>query len=472
MMPHHRLLVALGSLILWNAGGPGRAQEAASPMLAASRTRPADTRYDRDPLTRTGARRSAVVAAIDRVRGAVVDIHSERQVAPAVPDLYGALPAPSRVNGMGTGIVVDPRGYIVTNHHVIEDVSLLRVHLADGSKHLATVIARAPEVDLALLKIDPKGPLPVMPLGTAEDLMVGETVIAIGNAFGYEHTVSLGIVSALKRDVTLNKDLSYKSLIQTDASINPGNSGGPLLNIEGELVGVNVAIRAGAQNIGFAIPVDQMVEAVARMLRERNARNGSPGFLVRDRLDLSGRGPLRSVDIDLAEVEGPAHRAGLRPGDRLVRIGDVPIHCSYDVERSLLNRRAGETLPVVIRRDGRERRLDLQLAAAGHRPAGIVEMVWRKLGIQLSPAGADNVARVNPQLNGGLEVTMIQDDGPAARSGIRKGDILVGLHQWETLTLDNVRFVLNHPDLGSFQPLPFFILRDGQVRRGSLSEVK
>src|SRR5207237_8533468 len=109
--------------------------------------------------------------------------------------------------------------------------------------------------DLALLKIDAPVPLPTMPLGTAVDLMVGETVIAIGNAYGYEHTVTLGIVSAIKRDVTLNKDMSYKSLIPTDASINPGNSGGPLLNIKGELIGVNVAIRAGAQGIGCAIPV-------------------------------------------------------------------------------------------------------------------------------------------------------------------------------------------------------------------------
>lgn len=472
MMPHHRLLVALGSLILWNAAGPGRAQETAGPMLAVSQTRPPENRHLQAPLTRTGVRRSAVVAAIDRVKAAVVDIHSERQVVNSVPDLYGTVPSPSRVNGMGTGIVIDPRGYIVTNHHVIEDVSLLRVHLADGNKYVATVLARAPEVDLALLKIDPKGPLSVMPLGTAEDLMVGETVIAIGNAFGYEHTASLGIVSALKRDVTLNKELSYKSLIQTDASINPGNSGGPLINIEGDLVGVNVAIRAGAQNIGFAIPVDQMVEAVARMLRERNTRGGALGLLVRDRLDLSGKGPLRHVDVDLAEVDGPAHRAGLRTGDRLVRIGDVPIHCSYDVERSLLNRRAGETLPVVVRRDGREQRLELQLAPGSRTAGGIVELVWRKLGIQLSPAVPENVAKANPQLNGGLEVTMVQEDGLAARSGIRKGDILVGLHQWETLTLDNVRYVLNHPDLGTFQPLPFFILRDGQVRRGSLSDVK
>src|SRR5260370_18690242 len=123
-----------------------------------------------------------------------------------------------------------------------------------------------------------------MPLGTSSDIMVGETVIAIGNAYGYEHSVTVGIVSAIKRDVTLNKDVSYRSLIQTDASINPGNSGGPLLNINGELVGVNVAIRAGAQGIGFAIPVDQMIRVVADILRARRRPSGYEALVCRDPL--------------------------------------------------------------------------------------------------------------------------------------------------------------------------------------------
>src|SRR5262249_55403109 len=152
----------------------------------------------------------------------------------------------NRVNGMGTGILIDPRGYIVTNQHVVDEVNLLRVRLADGTTASAKVLARDPESDLALLKIDVGRPLPTIPLGTATDLMVAETVIAIGNAYGYEHTVTVGVVSAVGRDVTLNKEMSYKQLIQTDAAINPGNSGGPLLNVHGELVGVNVAIRAGA----------------------------------------------------------------------------------------------------------------------------------------------------------------------------------------------------------------------------------
>src|SRR5438876_5828343 len=228
-------------------------------------------------------RRTAVVEVVERVRGAVVKIHSERTVrGPAVEELFAHAPPQNRVNGMGTGIIIDPRGYIITNQHVVEDVSVIRVHLSDGSTHTARVLTRDHESDLALVKIDIGRPLPTIPLGTSSDVMVGETVIAIGNAYGYEHSVTVGIVSATKRDVTLNKEISYKSLIQTDASINPGNSGGPLLNINGELIGVNVAIRAGAQGIGFAIPVDNAIRVAAEMLSVRK-RNGTwHGLVCRD----------------------------------------------------------------------------------------------------------------------------------------------------------------------------------------------
>src|SRR5438132_4648281 len=228
-------------------------------------------------------RRTAVVEVVERVRAAVVNIHSERTVrGPATEELFAHAPSQNRINGMGTGIIIDPRGYIVTNQHVVEDVSLIRVRLSAGATLTARVLARDHEADLALLKVDLGRPLPTMPLGTSSDLMVGETVIAIGNAYGYEHSVTVGVVSAVKRDVTLNKEISYKQLIQTDASINPGNSGGPLLNVNGELVGVNVAIRAGAQGIGFAIPVDTMLRVAAEMLSVRR-RNGTwHGVVCRD----------------------------------------------------------------------------------------------------------------------------------------------------------------------------------------------
>ena len=188
------------------------------PVIARRLTRAADA----IPVSRSNPRRTQIVEVVEKVKDAVVNIHSERTVAAAAAeDLYGATAAPSRVNGMGTGIIIDPRGYIITNHHVVDDVQVIRVRLSDGTTYPAKVVARDHENDLALLKIEPRKPLPTMPLGTAQDLMIGETVIAVGNAYGYEHTVTVGIVVALKRDVTLNKEMSYKSLIQTDAASTP-----------------------------------------------------------------------------------------------------------------------------------------------------------------------------------------------------------------------------------------------------------
>jgi serine protease Do len=310
-----------------------------------------------------------------------------------------------------------------------------------------------------------------MPLGTAEDLMVGETVIAIGNAYGYEHTVSAGVVSAVKRDVSLNKEMSYKSLIQTDASINPGNSGGPLLNVNGELVGVNVAIRAGAQGIGFAIPVDTMIRVVGDMLHARRRANAYDGLSFRDQLDPGDDGLVRKVVVTANDAGGPAGTAGLKKGDEILQMGDVKIACSFDVERALLDRRAGEIIPVTIRRKGHEEQLKLALASPDRSQPGPTELVWSKLGVQLRTVDGDVVGRVNQQLHGGLEVTAIEADSIAAKAGIRRGDILVGLHQWETLTVDNVAFVLGHPQLATFNPLSFYVVRGGQVRRGSIPNV-
>ncbi|MFT3878501.1 MAG: trypsin-like peptidase domain-containing protein [Gemmatales bacterium] len=190
------------------------------------------------------SRRTAIVGVVERTKASVVNIHSERQ-SPMLYGERGLSGTSGRSNGMGTGIVIDARGYIVTNFHVVDDVIKLQVRMSgDDERYDATVIAKDKESDLAVIKINARKPLPVVKIGTSSDLMVGETVIAIGNAFGYEHTVSMGIVSALGRDVVLNKEVNYKQLIQTNASINPGNSGGPLLNIDGELIGVNTAIRA------------------------------------------------------------------------------------------------------------------------------------------------------------------------------------------------------------------------------------
>jgi serine protease Do len=426
------------------------------------------------PLGKLLARKSPIVEVVERVKASVVNIHSERLVQGQTPqELLALAPSQNRINGMGTGIIIDPRGYIVTNHHVVEDVNFIRIKLHDGTSVNAQVVARSHEQDLALLKIDVPQKLQVMPLGTAVDVMVGETVVAIGNAYGYEHTVSMGVVSAVKRDVSLNKDISYKSLIQTDASINPGNSGGPLLNISGELIGVNVAIRAGAQGIGFAIPVDTMIRVVSDMLKTRHRQVTYDGLMCRDNLENTPDGVVRSVVIDRVEAGTPAAAANFQKGDIVLMVADVPVCCTFDVDRGLLDHQPSDRLAVVVKRaaTGQEQKLELVLEGADRAKSSTADLVWKRLGVKLSPVSGEVVSRVNKQLHGGLEVVSILPEGAGARSGIKKGDILVGLHQWETLTLDNIVYVLTHPDLASFSPLSFYIIRTGQVRRGWISQL-
>lgn len=458
MRTHAPLLarVAVGAALLWF-------------VSALSAGEPPTPRPTRD----WSLRQTPIVDVVKRVRDAVVNIQSERTVqGQAAEEFFALAPSQNRINGMGTGILIDPRGYIVTNHHVVEDVNVIRVRLADGTASSARVLARDPENDLALLKIDVGRSLPTMPLGTASDLMVGETVIAVGNAYGYEHTVTVGVVSAVGRDVTLNKEVSYKALIQTDASINPGNSGGPLLNVHGELIGVNVAIRAGAQGIGFAIPVDTMMRVAGTMLagkaRGAGASTVSHGMGLRDEVRASKTdAPQRVAVVERVDEGTPAAKAGLLRGDVLVRVGEAAVGSGLDLERALVDRNPGEKVALVLRRGADEQKADLILDPARGAPLA-VDPVWRRLGLKLQGVATETVSRTHPQLHGGLLVADVRAESAAGKAGIQRGDILVGLHQWEMLTQDNVLFVLNHGELASFSPVRFYVLRAGQVHRGWL----
>ena len=202
-------------------------------------------------------RNTPIVQAIQKAESAVVNIQGNKTITNSSAS---GQPTRQEVNGMGTGVIIDRRGYIVTNYHVVDDVARIEVTLADGTTAIAKLINYDPVTDLALIKIKTDRDLPVIRVGASESLLRGETVIAIGNPFGYQNSVTVGIISALHRDIPVNGSQQYNDLIQTNADINPGNSGGPLLNIDGEVIGINVAVRVGAQGIGFAIPMDTAVE--------------------------------------------------------------------------------------------------------------------------------------------------------------------------------------------------------------------
>ncbi len=431
-----------------------------------------------DVLSRT----TPEVAAIGRIERSVVSISSEKKAASTSRWPFSSEESTRpTVNGMGTGVIVDGRGYIITNHHVVDKVQGIEVHLHDGTRLPARVIQADKEMDLAVVKVDAGKMLSPAAIGTSSDLRLGETVLTMGNAFGYENTVSKGIVSALKRNVTLSDDQKYFNLIQTDACINPGNSGGPLINIDGELIGINVATRSGAQGIGFALPIDDVKRVATEMMSTRRLTLKWHGLVSNEVWQNNDR------RLILSEVpsNSPAEAAGFRVGDQLVRVGDLAVTSPLDVERGFLDAPSGQPIKVAFRREGRDLELPLQLQPMTSRAkvasgtvapavgADPIAQVYRALGLKVTAVDAGYVAAANARLHGGLYVEAVNLDGPGARASIQKGDILVGMHvgarHWETVRPDDVLFVLNRPEVAQADLLPFYFVRSNTVYQGAMS---
>lgn len=402
------------------------------------------------------SRRTAIVMAIESQRDSVVNIHGQKLVGGD----DGSDGEVRRVNGMGTGVVIDPRGYAVTNFHVVDGVRRIEVTLSSGKTCSATLVSHDPRTDLAVIKIATDDCLPVATIGTSSDLMIGETVLALGNAYGYEHTVTRGIISALHRNVEVSRTQRYDDLIQTDASINPGNSGGPLLNINGEVIGINVAVRAGAQGIGFAIPIDRVLDIVSQLISVERIDQTWHGLVVRG----DGHGAV----VEAVHRRSPAETVGMRAGDRITRIGDVTVARQLDVERALIGRKAGDSVPVTIVRAGAEEHVDLSLAEMHRTAESLDDRCWAEIGLRLEPASASKVQKLQARYRGGLLVTAVRDGGPAAEQGIREGDILVGLHVWETIAPDNVSYILDKAVEEHLNPIKFYVLRGRETLFGHI----
>jgi serine protease Do len=415
-----------------------------------------------DPCSQASeARRTAIVQAAENARDSVVNIHGQKTLV-TDEDPLARGDAPHKVNGMGTGIVIDERGYIITNYHVIDGVTKIEVTLADNSSYVAQLVSTDPKNDLAIVKVDVPRKLPVITIGTSSDLMVGETVIALGNAYGYEHTVTRGIVSALHRNVQISDTQTYDDLIQTDASINPGNSGGPLLNIDGEMIGINVAVRAGAQGIGFTIPIDKAMSVAAKLMSVERVERKWHGVKTADTPSHPDGAVVTSVEDD-----SPAAKCGLKAGDIITAVDGKPVSRSADFERDLLGREVGRDVPVTIRRNSQPVDVKLALAELNKKNAA-GDAAWELLGMKLQAIPAQQFQQYQSRYRGGLSVLEVRPDSAAAKQGIRRGDVLVGMHIWETLTLDNVDYVLNRPDFADFQPVKFYILRGSDTLYGHL----
>ncbi|MCO8123746.1 trypsin-like peptidase domain-containing protein [Stieleria sp. TO1_6] len=413
-------------------------------------------------------RETPTVLAVRRASPAVVNLHGQKTVRSTAAGLAGATDGGGfrQVNGMGTGVVIDPRGYVITNYHVVEDVDNIRVTLADGTVTSAELIAARPRNDLALVKVKISQELPTIPRGTSSDLMVGEDVIAIGNAYGYVHTCTQGIISALHRDVPVNDTQDYEDLIQISAGINPGNSGGPLLNINGEIIGVNVAVRVGAQQIAFAIPIDQVVQIVTTMIDEHNANRLDTGLRTQ-----GGPRDGDGVTITHVSASSPAARDGLKPGDRVVRVGSRPVDDRLDFSLAMLQVDAGQQLPLGIERGGEV----MELAVATSQSTGTdsgspSETAWAVIGIRAKPVGQSAMSRLNARMRtpyrGGLYITAVRPGSAAAEEGIQVGDVLLGIHGWQTASVSDLAGILEHPDMRQGPRAKFYIVRREQTLYG------
>jgi len=393
-----------------------------------------------------------VVRAYNKARPAVVNI-SARRIVQARTGLFGGglfeelFPDPFTrnvpVSSLGSGFVIHEDGYVVTNAHVVQRAESITVQTHDDSKHPARVLSADSSHDLAVLKLDlPEGvKLPALPLGRSDDLMVGETVIAVGNPFGLSNTVSRGIVSALGRQLQIDRNRRLAGLIQTDAPINPGNSGGPVLNINGEVIGVSTAIRADAQSIGFAIPVDRLWELLPHMVDYERINRVILGVKVAHKHLASETAVL----VDSVAAGTPAE-GKLSKGDRLLALDGRPVAEMADFVCGMLAAAAERPVRIRYERNGRQAEVTLRLKVRP-KPDG-AKLAEKLLGL--------TVREITPQLRRdlglsvgrGLLVVGVRGGGPADRIGIRLKDVIFQLGRLYVKDLDSLGAVLEEVEAG------------------------
>ena len=391
---------------------------------------------------------SPFVGVVQKVKDAVVNISAEKVVdasrfhsfQPFFDDWFGPNGGKTRQKSLGSGFVFRSDGYILTNYHVVNGADNITVRLSDEMELPAEVVGADQETDLAVLRIKADHPLPQIPLGDSDSLMVGDWVVAIGNPFpqeGLDRTVTVGVVSALgRKSLDFGSETpTYQSYIQTDASINPGNSGGPLVNLDGEVVGINAAIASptGANvGIGFAIPVNFAKMVIPDLTAKGKVSRGylgiEPRDLTWDDADAEGLKSAEGVIINGIKSKTPAERAGLKAGDIILTVDGGKVSDAQQFMREIWQAQPGATVQLGILRDGTPRtvavtlttRPDQAVSAADEQgtPAG-PENNW--LGIQVATATHELADQYESEFHPGVIVTGIDPTGPAYEKGIRVG---------------------------------------------------
>lgn len=376
--------------------------------------------FGEDDVARRTLRRTPVVEAYERARDSVVNISAVGtvEVQRFGVNIFGDLfpvPMTRQERSVGSGFVLHEDGYIGTNAHAVSAGAQLSVTLVDGTEYEARVIGRDITRDLAIIKIDPKTPLQPIRLGRSSDLMIGEQTIAVGNPVGLQNTVTTGVVSAINRELAVEGRVIYPDVIQTDASINPGNSGGPLLNILGEMIGVNTAIRTDVQNIGFAIPVDHLREILPKVLDCQTLKQKIVGMHVNG-------DPVRVTEV----ISGsPADRAGVRAGDQLLEIDGRKVSNFLDFYVRILERNGNDSLPLRLSREGRTVAVTIEIKDVPQPDAQ--ELALRRLGVRVSDVREDVARRFLLQRQGGVIVLAVEPGSPADQAGLKPGDLLVSI---------------------------------------------
>jgi len=335
-----------------------------------------------------------------------------------------------RSRSLGSGFLISADGYILTNNHVVEKADKVSVKLQKGEKIIqAKVIGTDPETDLALIKIDNGSSLPYLKLGDSAKMRVGEWVMAIGNPFGLAHTVTQGIISAKGRIIGAGP---YDDFIQTDASINPGNSGGPLLNLDGEVIGINTAIVAAGQGIGFAVPANIAKDVVNQLKSKGKVKRGMMGVTIQpvdeNTAKALGLAGTKGALISQVGPGSPAEKAGLTSGDVITEVNGQPVTDAHELTTKVGAMAPGDTVSVTFLRKGQSKSAKVTL----------VERDVKQLGQAGEESGAQGdtlgmaLSTTDPRTNkpaGGLMVVGLEQGSPAAEAGIRKGDIIVEINQ-------------------------------------------
>ena len=336
------------------------------------------------------------------------------------------------VPSLGSGFVISEDGFIVTNNHVIEDVDSITVAFQTGDELEAEIVGRDPKTDIALLRVKNGKPLPALPLGDSDAIRPGDWVVAIGNPFGLEHTVTAGIVSAKHRIIGQG---SYDDFIQTDAAINPGNSGGPLINLRGQVIGINTAINPRANTIGFAVPINMAKSILPQLRATGSVTRGWLGVVIQritpELAESFKLGDRKGALVSKVEPGGPADEAGIRRGDVIVEFNGRPIEQMEELPRNVAETAVGTKVELVVLREGQRKKLEVTVgrfpeeAAVAGAETPKESQSAEAFGLRVQDLTPEVARQLGVEEGEGVVVTQVLRGSPAASAGLRRGDVIL-----------------------------------------------